>query len=134
MLTNRWTLNSRTSLKAAPGELPEEFGSRVALEKAQAAERWQQELAELSSPANTPSIRIRAWEKTHALRLPSVANHPVLTAVARATGLSIEQVSEEQQRRADYARSKTEAAEVQAAAPTDESAPTAPEAARPPSE
>lgn len=56
-------------------------------------------LAQQHSSANPPDVRIRAWEKAHALRLPSDPEHPVLSAVAVSTGLTIAQVQEEQRAR-----------------------------------
>ena len=59
----------------------------------------QRELAEQSSTANPPDVRIRAWEKVHALRMPGDAAHPVLEVIARGTGLALEQIHEEQRAR-----------------------------------
>lgn len=53
-------------------------------------------LAEQSSTENPPEVRIRAWERAHALCLPSDPGHPVLRSVAICTRLTIAQVQEEQ--------------------------------------
>ena len=82
-----------------PGELASEYRARLAEERAEAEERRRLELLGLSSTANAPQARIRAWEKTHGLTLPRDAAHPVLTSVAAATHLTLDQVREEQQRR-----------------------------------
>jgi hypothetical protein len=66
-------------------------------------ERLQQRtlaLAEQTSIENPPDVRVRAWEKVHALRLPSDARHPVLEVIAHGTGLTLEQVRQEQRARA----------------------------------
>ena len=68
----------------------------------EAEERLQQReliLAEQRSSENPPDVRIRAWEKAHALRLPSDPGHPVLRSIAICTGLTIAQVQEEQRAR-----------------------------------
>lgn len=68
----------------------------------EAEERLQQRrlaLAEQSSAANPPDVRVRAWEKVHALRLPGDAGHPVLEVIAHGTGLTLEQVRQEQRAR-----------------------------------
>ncbi len=82
-----------------PGELPAEYRVRLAEERAAADERRRTELLDLTSTANAPSARIRAWERAHGLTLPRAESHPVLKSVAAATRLSLEQVQEEQRRR-----------------------------------
>lgn len=82
-----------------PGELVSEYRIRLAHERAEADERRRIELLELASAANAPHARIRAWERTHGLTLPRDAAHPVLTSVAAATQLTLDQVREEQRRR-----------------------------------
>jgi len=82
-----------------PGELVSDYRLRLAEERAEAEERRRVELLDLSSAAHSPDARIRAWERTHGLTLPRAASHPVLTSVAAATRLTLEQVREEQRRR-----------------------------------
>jgi hypothetical protein len=53
-------------------------------------------LSEQASLNNSPSVRIRAWEKVHKLRMPGDPQHRVLRVIAAATGLTAEQVREEQ--------------------------------------
>jgi len=82
-----------------PGESPSEYRTRLAEEQLAADERRRVELQDLSSMAHAPDARIRAWERTHGLTLPRDAAHPVLTAVAAVTHLTLEQVRAEQRRR-----------------------------------
>jgi hypothetical protein len=82
------------------GELASDFRARIALEQHEAVERRKRELAEQSSESNLPDVRIRAWEHTHGLRLPPGAKHPVLRLIAADTQLTLDQVREEQGRRA----------------------------------
>jgi hypothetical protein len=82
-----------------PGELVSEYRVRLAEERAEAEERRRVELLDLSATANAPAVRIRAWERAHGLTLPRAESHPVLTSVAAATRLTLEQVQEEQRRR-----------------------------------
>ena len=63
----------------------------------------QRERIEQSCELNTPAIRIRAWERLHRLTLPRGSAHSVLSVVAEATHLTLEQVREEQQRRSEPA-------------------------------
>jgi hypothetical protein len=87
------------------GELYRTHAELMAQEAEKRLELRRLALAEQSSAENPPDVRVRAWEKVHALRLPSDARHPVLQVIAHGTGLTLEQVREEQQARA--ARSPT---------------------------
>jgi hypothetical protein len=54
------------------------------------------EIAEQTLEQNLAGARIRAWEKVHALRLPSDPEHPILDQIALATQLSLADIKEEQ--------------------------------------
>lgn len=82
-----------------PGELNADYRARLSMEQFHADERRRAELLELTAAANSPGVRIRAWERTHGLSLPRGVDHPVLTSVAAATRLTLEQVQAEQRRR-----------------------------------
>lgn len=69
---------------------------RLALDAEERLHQRQRSLAEQSSITSPPDVRIRAWEKVHALRMPYDAAHPVLGVIAQGTGLSLEQIHEEQ--------------------------------------
>ncbi len=72
---------------------------RLALDAEERLHQRQRALAEQSSTANPPDVRIRAWERVHALRMPGDAVHPVLEVIASGTGLTLEQIREEQRAR-----------------------------------
>jgi hypothetical protein len=72
---------------------------RLELDAEERLHQRQRALAEQSSTANTPAVRIRIWEKVHALRMPGDAAHPVLDVIAFGTGLTLEQIREEQRTR-----------------------------------
>ncbi len=55
--------------------------------------------AEQCESSTAPEARICAWEKLHALRLPSDAGHPIVTIVALATHLTVAEVWQVQQAR-----------------------------------
>lgn len=80
-------------------EIIRTHAERLALEAEERLHQRQRALAEQSSTANPPDVRIRAWEKVHALRLPGDAAHPVLDVIAYGTGLTLEQIREEQRAR-----------------------------------
>lgn len=61
----------------------------------------QKELESQASPLNDPRERIRIWEQLHALALPKHSGHKLVPVIAMQTRLSVDQVQEEQQRRAE---------------------------------
>lgn len=68
-------------------------------EQERAAER-QRQIASQCSPLNEPQDRIRIWEQLHGLRLPLAATHKLVRVIAMQTELSVQQVHDEQLRRA----------------------------------
>jgi hypothetical protein len=50
--------------------------------------------------SSSPEERISLWERRHGMSLPRDAAHPVLPFIAKSTGLLLEQVLDEQRRRA----------------------------------
>jgi hypothetical protein len=92
---------------AGGGDFVAEHRARIAQEQEHEQELKQQELREQISERNTPAQRIVVWERRHGLTLPRDPSHPALDIVAAATGLALEQIHEEQQRRS--ANAKTEA-------------------------
>jgi len=73
---------------------------RLAHEQYERTEKRRLELAEQRSDLNPPDVRIRTWERIHALRLPSDPTHPILDVIAVSTRLTVEEVREEQRTRA----------------------------------
>lgn len=86
-------------LAMSTGDWMKERRERMALEELERLAHKKQELREQTSESNTPAERIRIWERRHALALPRDPNHTVIAVVATATGLSVEQVQQEQLRR-----------------------------------
>jgi hypothetical protein len=66
-------------------ELIRTHAERLALEEQERAQKRRLELAEQRSDLNPPDVRIRAWERVHALRLPGDPAHPVLSVIAVGT-------------------------------------------------
>jgi hypothetical protein len=81
------------------GDIIRTHAERLAQDAEERLHQRQLELAEQRSTANPPAVRIRAWEKVHALRMPGDAAHPVLDVIAHVTGLALEQIHEEQRAR-----------------------------------
>jgi hypothetical protein len=82
------------------GDLVKTPAERLAHEDYERAEKRRLDLAEQRSDLNPPDVRIRTWERIHALRMPSDPAHPILDVIAISTRLTIEEVREEQRTRA----------------------------------
>jgi hypothetical protein len=85
--------------RASTTDILKDHRARIQLEEREKIERRRLQLEEQRSDMNSPETRIRAWEKVHALRLPTDAHHPILDVIAVATRLTLEQVREEQRAR-----------------------------------
>jgi hypothetical protein len=77
------------------------FDHRARLERQQfeAAEKRERALVDQRSPANTPEMRVRTWERLHQLRLPTNPEHAILKKVAKQTELKLSEVLEVQRQR-----------------------------------
>ena len=73
-----------------------DYQRRREIEAEERAERRRIQLAEQTLAQNVAGVRIRAWEKVHALRMPSNPDHPILLQIAIATQLTLADVREEQ--------------------------------------
>ena len=78
------------------GDSTVDYRARMAIHRAEALERWRRELAEQSSVLNSPSDRIRVWERRHQIDLPRDPGHRLIELIAANTGLSAEDVYAEQ--------------------------------------
>jgi len=83
-----------------PGETNADYRRRLEELQAEAAGRRQQQIDEQSSPLNSPSVRIKAWERLHQVDLPRDPAHRLVNVIAANTGLSAEEVRAEQVLRA----------------------------------
>lgn len=99
MTTEKSTLHSLFMSASTSGDPSADFRTRAVAEENYKIERRRQDLAEQTSALNTPEKRIRIWEQLHVLGLPLQEAHPLLTLIARETGLTMEQVQAEQQQR-----------------------------------
>jgi hypothetical protein len=95
--------DDRPSYLRGGEELLIDFRRRLELDEEARVERRRLDIAEQTMEPNGPSVRIRAWEKVHALRMPSSPGHPVLNLIAVATQLSLADVHEEQRVRSERA-------------------------------
>ena len=84
----------------AASDIAAERRQRIAAEQAAIQERKQRDLGLQTAMESSPETRISLWERRHGMSLPRDSAHPVLAFVAESTGLLVEQVHEEQRRRA----------------------------------
>ena len=101
--TTAWLEHLTSQKTPAPShrtpELVRTHAERMAHEAEERLQRRQLLLDEQCAIQNSPDMRIRAWERAHALSLPSDPGHPVLRSIAMSTRLTIAEVQEEQQAR-----------------------------------
>lgn len=93
------TANPLNQLTIA-GEADIDYRRRAQMLEAEAAARRQQQIDEQSSPLNSPSVRIKAWERLHQVDLPNDSAHRLIHVIAANTGLTIDDVLAEQLARA----------------------------------
>ncbi len=84
----------------ALGDIALERRQRIAAEQAALEERKLRDLGLQTAMESSPETRINLWERRHGMSLPRDRSHPVLPFIAKSTGLQLEQVLEEQRRRA----------------------------------
>jgi hypothetical protein len=75
----------------------------IAAEMFAQTEKRRLALEQLKSTLYTPADRISAWEKLYGLQLPFDSSHPILASIARATGLTLAEVGDEQKSRNEQA-------------------------------
>jgi hypothetical protein len=90
------SMNQKTPTTRPTTEVIRTHAERMAHEAEERLQKRQLLLAEQCSIANPPDVRIRAWERVHALSLPSDPGHPVLPSIATCTGLTVAQIQDEQ--------------------------------------
>jgi len=82
-----------------PDAFPD-FRARAERAAREAAERREQALVGQRSADNTNDARVRIWERLHQVTLPRDPAHPILTLIAKQTGMSIADVRAVQMQRA----------------------------------
>jgi DNA-binding transcriptional regulator YiaG len=94
-------------LRQAPvpfaGETNNDYRARIAHHQAEIQERRQRELLEQASKLNLPAARIRIWERLHCVSLPRDPKHRLLDVIAKHTGLTLDEVRDEQRLRVEAA-------------------------------
>lgn len=98
MQDRSWNPARRTPSPIA-GEAPDEYRTRVLQQQADTAERRRQDLKDQASTLKTPAARIMVWERLHQTRLPKDPAHGLVAVIAANTGLTTEEVQDEQRER-----------------------------------
>jgi hypothetical protein len=93
------TYASRSSPRPA-SEIAAERREQIAADLAAIQERKDRDLIQQTAMETSPETRVALWERRHGLALPRSPQHPLLQFVADSTGLGLDQVIEEQKRRA----------------------------------
>jgi hypothetical protein len=93
-------VNQTQEVIPVAGESNLDYRARIALRHAEVLKQRQQELFEQTSVDNTPTVRIRIWERVHQVALPRDPSHKILKVIAENTGLTVEVVRAEQRERA----------------------------------
>lgn len=81
------------------GEAPDEYRTRVLQQQADSAARRRQDLKDQASTLKTPAARIMVWERLHQTRLPRDPAHGLVAVIAANTGLTTDQIHDEQRER-----------------------------------
>ena len=100
-MIDRENSSSHTAHAPVPmaGETNSDYRARIAHHQADMHERRQRELQQQNSTLNTPTARIRIWERLHQLSLPRDPKHRLLGIIAANTGLTLDEVLDEQKLR-----------------------------------
>jgi hypothetical protein len=91
-------------------DLTMDFRARLMHQQAENAARRKLDLAAQSSRLNTADERIRIWERLHEVHLPRDPAHRLVEIIAANTGLTDQDVRDEQCRRAEARQARILAA------------------------
>src|SRR5260221_7472821 len=91
--------HSRFATVPFAGETNNDYRARIAHQQADLQMQRQRELLEQASTLNAPTARIRIWERLHQLSLPRDPNHRLVGIIAANTGLTMDEVRDEQRLR-----------------------------------
>jgi hypothetical protein len=82
---------------------PAERRAAIKMATEQRNEERRRKLEELTSPSRTPGERIAIWERLFAIPLPDGPEHPLIRVILVHTGLTADEIRQEQQRRREGA-------------------------------
>lgn len=88
----QWSGRAQRPAVQGPGETVAEHRERLALQRADQAERREREKLEQRSLDLTPEQRLHLWERLHQLRIPATPKGTLASVIATDTGLTLDQV------------------------------------------
>lgn len=100
MMQDKYQTYASLAPSRPASEIAAERREQIAADLAAMQERKDRDLVQQTALESSPETRIQLWERRHGLALPRNPQHALLPFVAASTGLQIEQVLEEQTRRA----------------------------------
>jgi hypothetical protein len=94
-------MNDKPVFDASMVLLPSAAERRAAVKLAaeRRNEERRQQFEQLTSPIRTASERITLWERLYEIPLPDGAEHPLVRVIVAHTGLTADDIYEEQRRR-----------------------------------
>jgi hypothetical protein len=98
-MSQSWLFDSSVPASAATSLSIQKRSDEIAAEMYARAEKRRLAFANLRSEFASPADRISAWEKLHGLRLPSDMSHGILLSISQSTGLTLDQIRDEQRSR-----------------------------------
>jgi len=81
------------------GEAPEDYRTRILRQVEDAADQRRRDLESQASTLKSPAARIFVWERLHQTRMPRDPAHGLVAVIAAHTGLTTEEVLDEQRAR-----------------------------------
>jgi hypothetical protein len=95
-MSHSWLFDTGVPASAATSLSIQRRTDEVAAEMFAREEKRRLAFAHLRSEFASPADRISAWERLHGLRLPSNSSHAILLSVSQSTGLTLDQIRDEQ--------------------------------------
>jgi hypothetical protein len=111
-MSHSWLFDSSASPSAATSISIQKRSDEIAAETFARAEKRRLAFADLRSEFSSPADRISAWEKLHGLRLPSDSSHAILESISQSTGLTLDQIRDEQRSRKERSGSPARSTSV----------------------
>ena len=111
-MSHSWLFDTSVSASAATSLSIQRRADEIAAEMFARAEKRRLAFADLRSEFASPADRISAWERLHGLRLPSNSGHAILLSVSQSTGLTLDQIRDEQGSRNERSASRASSTSV----------------------
>lgn len=111
-MLHSWPFDADVPAIAARSLSIQRRADEIAAEMFARAEKRRLAFADLRSEFASPADRISAWESLHGLRLPSNSSHAILLSVSQSTGLTLDQIRDEQGSRKERSATRARSTSV----------------------